>query len=252
MIPPIIHYCWLSNDPLPDEFAFYLNKWKEILKGYEFILWNFNKFDINKSVWVKEAFESGKYAFAADYIRLYALYEYGGIYLDLDVEVLKRFDDFLHLPTMVCYENSKDKRLEMATIGTEKHSSWVKLCLDYYENKHFINAKGEQETKVLPCVIRDVLKENKYSFVEIEKPKEYFNINDIKKGIPILPYTYFSPKSYGSGKIFRSENTYSIHHFSGSWLPWYAKLEKKLFQFIGLSYHDVLRRIFALINKRKL
>src|SRR5574344_1400117 len=95
MIPQIIHYCWLSNDPYPAELVGYMETWKKMLPDYEFILWNFDRFDISSSIWVKEAFNAKKYAFAADYIRCYALYNYGGIYLDMDVEVIKPFDDLL-------------------------------------------------------------------------------------------------------------------------------------------------------------
>lgn len=89
MIPKIIHYCWLSNDPIPADMQRYIESWKKFLPDYEFMLWNFSRFDINSSDWVKEAFKNKKYAFAADYIRLYALYNYGGIYMDMDVEVLE-------------------------------------------------------------------------------------------------------------------------------------------------------------------
>ena len=91
MIPKIIHYCWLSNDPFPAEIAGWIATWQQHLPDYELMLWNLERFPLGKSVWVKEAFEARKYAFAADYIRLHALYEYGGIYLDSDVEVRKPF-----------------------------------------------------------------------------------------------------------------------------------------------------------------
>jgi Mannosyltransferase OCH1 and related enzymes len=97
MIPKIIHYCWLSNDPIPSNIQHYMDSWKKYLPDYEFIHWNFDKFDKSSSRWVSEAFDNKKYAFAADYIRLYALYHYGGIYLDMDVEVLKSFNPFLSL-----------------------------------------------------------------------------------------------------------------------------------------------------------
>ena len=87
MIPKIIHYCWLSNDPIPSNIQHYMDSWKKYLPDYEFIHWNFDKFDKSSSRWVSEAFDNKKYAFAADYIRLYALYHYGGIYLDMDVDV---------------------------------------------------------------------------------------------------------------------------------------------------------------------
>ena len=98
MIPKIIHFCWLSDDPYPKKIQFCLDTWKKKLPDYEIMLWDFNRFPKDKSVWVSEAFDARKYAFAADYIRFYALYNYGGIYLDSDVEVIKNFDDFLHLP----------------------------------------------------------------------------------------------------------------------------------------------------------
>ena len=114
MIPKIIHYCWLSNDPIPSNIQHYMDSWKKYLPDYEFIHWNFDKFDKSSSRWVSEAFDNKKYAFAADYIRLYALYHYGGIYLDMDVEVLKSFNPFLSLQTMMGWQYGKGKGLEVA------------------------------------------------------------------------------------------------------------------------------------------
>ena len=90
MIPKIIHYCWLSNDPIPAKLKKCMDSWKKQLPDYEFMLWNFDRFAKDRSVWVSQAFDSRKYAFAADYIRLYALYNYGGIYLDMDVDISQR------------------------------------------------------------------------------------------------------------------------------------------------------------------
>ncbi len=84
-----------------------MKSWKEKLYDYEFILWDLNRFDLNRSLWVKQAFEAKKYAFAADYIRLYALYNYGGIYMDMDVEVIKSFNDLLG---MIIYWDMKRQR----------------------------------------------------------------------------------------------------------------------------------------------
>ena len=107
MIPKIIHYCWLSNDPVPMQLQQYMQTWREKLPGYEFLLWNFDRFDIRRSTWVKEAFEAKKYAFAADYIRLYAVYRYGGIYMDMDVEVVRGFDELLDAPLMLGKETDQ-------------------------------------------------------------------------------------------------------------------------------------------------
>ena len=101
MIPKIIHFCWLSDDPYPQEIQRCLDSWKEILPDYEIWKWDRKRFDINSVPWTKEAFESKKYAFAADYIRLYALYNYGGIYLDSDVLMYKSFNPLLNLPYFI-------------------------------------------------------------------------------------------------------------------------------------------------------
>ena len=108
MIPKIIHYCWLRNEPFPDDVQAYMATWKKHLPDYEFKLWNFSCFDIESSRWVKEAYMYRRYAIAADYIRIYALYNYGEIYLDTDVEVLKSYNDLLELPYFIGRERSKD------------------------------------------------------------------------------------------------------------------------------------------------
>ena len=88
MIPKIIHYCWFGPNPLPESAKFYINSWKKYLPDYELVLWNEKNFCISSIPYVKEAYESKKFAFVTDYVRLYALYHYGGIYMDTDVEVL--------------------------------------------------------------------------------------------------------------------------------------------------------------------
>ncbi len=99
MIPKIIHYCWLSDDPVPEALQKYMKSWEEKLPDYEFMLWNFDCFDKASSLWVSQAFDNKKYAFAVDYIRLFAVYNHGGIYMDMDIEVLKNlYGDYMALP----------------------------------------------------------------------------------------------------------------------------------------------------------
>ena len=243
MIPRIIHYCWLSGDPVPANLQKCMQSWKRCLPDYEFIHWNLDRFPLGTSIWVDEACKNRKFAFATDYIRLYALYKYGGIYLDMDVEVLKSFNPFLSLNTMMCYENSGDGRLEVAAFGAEKEAMWVKTCLDYYENRHFVNADGSFNTKVLPMVIRDRLKNSGYELESAEKVCQAEAC--IGKKIPVFPFDFFSPKSYATGKIQKTERTFSVHHFAGTWLPWYCRLEKKICSILGLTYRDFLHRHLA-------
>jgi hypothetical protein len=217
-----------------------MKSWKVQLPDYEFMLWNFDRFDVNKISWVREAFEHKKYAFAADYIRLYALYNYGGIYLDMDVELLKSFNPFLHLTSAICYEKHGD-HLEMAAFGVERHSLWIKECLSYYENRAFVN-DGRLDTKILPVVINEVLAPN-FKIVSVTNLTEASILNDDPREIRVLPSEFFSPKYYWTGKVVVTENTICIHHFSGSWLPLYLRVEAKICESLGITNFKIIERI---------
>lgn len=219
MIPKVIHYCWLSNDPLPEKLQMCIASWKKHLPDYKIIKWDLHRFPLDKSIWVKEAFENKKYAFAADYIRLYALATEGGIYLDSDVEVLKSFEDLLQFPYFVCVENSP-QGIEAATIGAEKGTVWICKTLEYYRHKHFVESNGTFNTAVLPSILKKSI-ENNFTVKFINNPSEF---NDNKKMVCILPSDYFSPKNYVTKKINITKNTYSIHHFAGSWQPMWKKI----------------------------
>lgn len=218
MIPKKIHYCWLSGDPFPPKIQHCIDSWKRIIPDYEFVLWDTYRFPLDKHPWVKEAFESKKYAFAADYIRMYAIYEEGGIYLDSDVEVLKRFDDLLHLPYFIGKEGYSD-RVEVAAFGAEKGTPWVKQCLDYYNGRHFIKDDGSYDTKVMPDVVYDVLSAN-YSIKSIASIPEFGdNINDFYE-FPndwFCAHVHLHPEDLESTYII-SNKTYCVHHFANSWL----------------------------------
>lgn len=245
MIPKIIHYCWLSNDPIPQKLQNYIQSWKKNLPDYELVLWNFDRFDKDSSLWVKQAFENKKYAFAADYIRLFALYNYGGIYLDLDVEVIKDFRPMLELKTFMCWQN-ESAGLEVAAMGAEKGCSWLKLCLDRYANRPFVTEQGF-DTKILPLIVEDVLRENKISLKDVQ------NINSAKefehKGIPIFTCDFFSPKSLATGIISVTPNTYCIHHFSGSWCDKKSRLRGQIYYFLyshfGANVAKIVRKCFG-------
>lgn len=233
MIPKIIHYCWLSGDVYPEYVAACIRSWKEKLSDYEIVLWDKNRFDINQSVWVKEAYENKKYAFAADYIRIYALYNYGGIYLDSDVEVLKSFDDLLHLPYFLGKENTASG-IEAATMGFEKGHPLLESLLKKYEGRHFHSGVGKFETLPLPFLIRRCIDEE-FKYVSIPNIEFFDYGNDV---ISVLPVDYFSPKDYQTRALKVTRNTYSIHHFSGSWKDNKGFLEK------ARNLYRSLKRLF--------
>ena len=246
MIPKIIHYCWLSEDPIPEQLQKCMESWKKYLPEFEFILWNFDRFPKTQSKWVDDAYNNKKYAFAADYIRLYALYNYGGIYLDMDVEIKKPYGGLLDLNTMIGYENSKSGGLEVAAFGVEKHYKWIKACLDYYETRSFVNSDGSFNMQPLPGVIKRCLQRNGYELVDVKSFQEALACP--VSVIPVFPFDFFSPKNHVTGKIKKSKNTYSIHHFAGSWEPWYFRWEQKFWHSIGVRDMRIILRIVNMIK----
>ena len=242
MIPKIIHYCWLSNDPIPENLQKCMDSWKRYLPDYEFMLWNFDRFDKKSSLWVEQAFDNRKYAFAADYIRLFAIYNYGGIYLDMDVEVLKPFNDFLELKTMLCWQNNADG-VEIAAWGAEKGCKWVKDCLDYYKNKSFI-VNSKQSVTPLPVIVETRLRDFGYNLVDVKSVEEALVVKG-DKNIPIFQSDFFSPMSYKNHKLVLTDNTVAIHRFAGSWveIPKYEIYERKFWKFLGLPNLNILNKI---------
>ena len=247
MIPKVIHFCWLSEDPIPESLQKCMLSWKKYLPDYQIIHWNFNRFDKDSSVWVKQAFENKKYAFAADYIRLYALYNYGGIYLDMDVEVLKTFNPFLVLNSIICFESDSNKYPEVAAFGAEKESPWVKECLDYYSSRHFIDKNGNFEMTPLPQVVKKILDNKGYKFVPSHNINEALLVSG-DKNISIFPSDFFSPKSYKTKLISITKNTVSIHHFAGTWITKkkYELVEEKFWNLLGLTNYNIINKVIWL------
>lgn len=236
MIPKIVHYCWLSDDPIPHKLKKCMNSWADKLPDYEFILWDLKRFDINSILWVKQAFELKKYAFAADYIRLFAVYHYGGIYLDMDVEIVKSFDEkLLSKPYMLAYETVSCDAIEAGVFGAENKAAWLADCLQYYEGRSFILSNNAFDRKPLPQIMYSIMKE-KYLDTKL---------------LELYSKDYFTAKSYLTGKIEQTEVTYTIHHFAGSWKPKNYKFKKKIAQIIGENMTRILINIKSLFYRVK-
>ena len=210
MIPRIIHYCWLSNDPFPKEIQACLDSWKKNLPDYEIWLWDSQRFDIGSTLWTKQAFEAKKYAFAADYIRLYALYNYGGIYLDSDVYVYKSFNDLLTLPYFIGHDQIRG--FEAAVIGAEKGCKWIKDILDAYKDIPFINEDGGTDTLPLPCKFHHVLVDLGYRFICLHKKESYLSE---ERCLYVFDGDFFNSRN--AIEVRRTPKSYCSHNYAGSW-----------------------------------
>ncbi len=207
MIPRKIHYCWFGKGPMPDLAVKCIESWHKYMPDYEYKLWNEDNFDINSVPYVREAYEAKKYAFVTDYVRLYALFTEGGIYMDTDVEALKSYDDLLSLTGFTGYEGSKYMPPVTGTMASIAGGEWVKEQLAAYDGIHFLKEDGTFDITTNTVRISKIMREN--GFVQDGKKKQY-------KDITIFPSEYFCPRQT-TGEFFLTNNTYCDHHFLGSW-----------------------------------
>lgn len=219
MIPKKVHYCWFGKGDKPEIFQRYLESWKQFLPDYELKEWNEDNFDINGNSYVREAYEARKFAFVTDYVRLYALYHEGGVYMDTDVEVTGSFDPFLHHIAFSGFET--DGNVPTGMMAAEKGSVWTKDLLDDYCDRHFVKSDGSFDMTTNTTVItnymldKGLLLNNKYQ--------------DFPGLCSIYPSDYFCPKDHRTGLIRRTKNTVCIHHFAGSWIDhsWKSRLRHR-------------------------
>lgn len=208
MIPKIIHYVWFGGKPYPSKIRYCIDSWKRVLPEYKFIRWDESKFDVNSVQFTKQAFEKGMWAFVSDYVRMKALFEYGGWYLDTDVEVLKPLAPFEDKSVVL---GTDENGSLTAVYGTEPNNWIWKACLEIYNASSFVLEGGINNTKVVNQYIQDVLisrgyvHENKYQ--------------DLGDGIYIYPDDYFHVQSLEIGTRHLTENSICIHWQTMLWTP---------------------------------
>ncbi|RJE91157.1 glycosyl transferase [Paenibacillus sp. 1011MAR3C5] len=222
-IPRIIHYCWFGRGEKSKKIKKCMKSWEKHLSGYRFIEWNEDLFDIGQSRYTKEAYDARKFAFVSDYVRLHALHQYGGIYLDTDVEVVKPLDDLLVHEAFTGFED--ETYLQSGTMGATAGHPWIKALLDEYEGRAFLLPDGTYDMLTNTAVIsehckRDGLKLNGQHQV-------------LDNRVVFYPRTYFSPYDYINGGSYLTADSYTIHHFAQSWLPAHVRLKSGIKRVAG-------------------
>lgn len=207
MIPHKIHYCWFGQGEMPQMAKNCIATWHKYMPDWEFKLWDEKNFDIECIPYTVEAYKSGKYAFVSDYARLWALKQEGGLYLDVDFEVYKPFDNLCHLNAFAGIEGSKHHPVMMGVCASQPHGQWVTEMLEAYTKRHFLQSNGTPDLTTNVQFITSIMAAN--GFRQDGTEQDY-------KDLHIFPVDYFSPRQT-TGEYIRSENTYCEHKGLGSW-----------------------------------
>lgn len=226
MIPKIIHYSWFSGEPYPEFLKACMDTWHKVLPDYEFILWDAKKLAEINNTFANEAISVRKWAFAADFMRLYAVYHYGGIWLDTDVEMFKSFNPFLENGMFIgreyyVHKNEFGQEYTMLTshcFGAEKGHPFIKECLEFYEHRHFIRSKNEQLPQTLRydmTIIPDLQMQLACNY-GFDARNAINKLQVLTNGIHVYPYHFFDQPGYTNMK-----NVVCIHRVAQSWNPKY-------------------------------
>ena len=239
MIPKIIHYCWFGGKAKPELAEKCIESWKKFCPDYEIVEWNEDNFDINSNLYVKQAYEARKYAFVTDYVRLYALYTQGGIYMDTDVMVLKPLDEYLVHESFWGFESKK--KISTGIMSSEKGKSLFEELLGYYDTARFLNDDGSLDMTTNVEIITRILTSK--GFVPNGKYQ-------VVSGFALYPQNVFSPlhKKLKNEKYMK--NTATIHYFAGSWKSDATKKRETSFWWkiiaVPVSFASkILRKLFG-------
>lgn len=194
-----IHYIWFGNNPLPESAKKCIDSWKKYMPDYKIIEWNEKNFDISSNKYMKEAYDNKQYAFASDYARLKILYDNGGIYFDTDVELIRPVPDHLIRTGFLAKENKKRIATGLG-FACKKHDETIRRMLDDYEKISFVRGDGSFDKTPCPKRNTRALGRKTYSH------------------IAILESDYMNPQNNKTGNLKITSNTFSIHHYSASWL----------------------------------
>ena len=242
MIPKIIHYCWFGTKPIPKDYQGYIDGWKKLMPDYKIMLWNEENSPMHLP-YLQSALKYKKWANLSNFVRIYALYHYGGIYMDTDMEVLKSLDDFRQYGSFLGLElggkEGENLVVNNAIFGAEQGHLFIKKCMDFYL-KSFDGRDSALDSS--PYLVTRLLKEagmHEYGHQNVGGvelfPKEFF-------------YPYHITENFSPECI--KENTHTIHHWGYSWgkrpfsyrLEHYKKISKeKIYQVLSVHQKGYLK-----------
>jgi mannosyltransferase OCH1-like enzyme len=206
-LPKVIHYCWFGPNAIPEKELMCIESWTRYLPEYEIMFWNENSFDVKQNLFASQAYDTGHYAFVSDYVRAKVLFEYGGVYLDSDVEIFSKFPAFLEKSDNFLGFETKAK-LGTAIMGFVPKHNVISEFIKVYDDK-FIDDNGNLNTIANVSYLTDILK------------KSGLNLdgsNQIVQDITVYAREYFYPKKLSDTEFKIVDQTLAVHKCSNSWM----------------------------------
>lgn len=235
MIPKIIHYCWFGENKKPQLAEKCIASWRKLCPDYEIREWSEDNFDLNCNEYVRFCAEQKKWAFLSDYVRLAVVAQYGGVYLDTDVELLKRPDELLRYGAYYGFENDRNINTGLG-FGAEAGHPTVLAMKQVYENM------SPESSGAFPTIACPAL--NTQALLPFG-----LNLNGMRQnisGAEVLPVEYLNPYDDPTGRLNKTKKTISIHWYSKSWMNrstiLRSKLTKPLHRIFGVDFFRKMRK----------
>lgn len=208
LIPAVIHYCWFGGKEMPDLYKRCINSWYKYCPDYEIKEWNETNCDIAETNYTKQAYEAGKFAFVSDYFHLKAIFENGGICLDTDVEVLKNLDDLRYNHAFCGLEFPGVAAFGLG-FGAEKGNEIIRFLMQRYKTMKFVRQDGSFDETASPVYQTQDL---------MRLGMKHGPCAQVVNGMAIYPTEVLSPKNVHTGERCITEYSYTLHHYSASWV----------------------------------
>lgn len=238
MIPKKIHYCWFGRGEKSKLAQKCIASWKKYCPDYEIIEWNEDNFDLDCNGYTRYCYDNEKWAFLSDFVRLIVVAEYGGIYFDTDVELLRCPDPLLQYEAFYGFENDSHVATGLGFGGEVGHPTILAMKAQYEAIQP--NADGSYPGIVCPAL-------NTAALVPFGLRLDGTRQNIA--GAEILPADWFNPYDDPTGRLNKTENTLSVHWYSKSWMSkgtiLRSKLTKPFHRIFGTDcFHNIKKWVF--------